>query len=790
MLLSRKFLNRYVDIKDVSSEELAQRLTSAGLEVEGIEPLITGTNLVVGYVLECVAHPDSEHLNVCQVDLGDRVEQIVCGASNVAQGQHVVVAQNGSVLKDMVIKPTQIRGVESNGMICSFNELGVADKFQPEGQKEGIIVLENAVAGGDVAVALGMDDVVLDVSQTPNRSDFLSMFAIAHEIAAIFNREVTLPNFENAANIGEATQLTVDSKTPRCTHFLGKVVGHVEIKESPKWIKEVLMASNIKSINNVVDISNLVMLETGQPLHFYDKDYLKDQTLSVQDGITGTFMALDDNEYEVTANDALIMNGDTPVGIAGVMGLGNSKITDDSKGLVIEVARFDFVSVRQSANRLGLSTESSQRFSKPMDNKSTQNAMDRAVQLLIEYAHASEFEETVSYGSVDTNSVKVSVSFERVNAYLGTKLSDETILDVFKRLNFMPVVNMGRVECTVPSYRKDIEIEEDLIEEVIRIVGYDVLEESLPLMDLTMGYLTPQQRTIRMIEETLLGEGLDQINSYTLVSKEKTEGLNALKNPVALANPMSDKRTHLRTHMFPSMLEVLSYNNAHKNTDLAFFEHSSIYSQDVTELRLSLIGLGNLIANNWTDAHLKFDFFTMKGILLNLFEKMGYGKNRFEFVKQGVEDSYLHPYKSAKILINKKEIGYIGEIHPLVCKEEDLKHAVYCEVNLSLLLSLKSGKIKASPISKFPIVKRDIAVLVDQDIEVSKLIGSIEKASRKYLVDLNVFDVFTSEALGNKKSIAFDLSLSSDRTLELNEINDIMEAISKELSDKHQAEIR
>lgn len=791
MLLSRKLLNRYIDVSDISTQELADRLTAASFEVEGISTIITGTNLVVGHVLECEKHPDSDHLNVTQVDLGDKQEQIVCGASNIAKGQYVVVATEGAVLKDLTIKATKVRGVESNGMICSLNELGVAEKFQTEAQKEGIVVLEGTpTPGSSAAAALGMEDEILDVSQTANRSDFLSLFAIAAEVSAIFERPMNLPVYEGAASVGGATELKVSTQTDRSDSFLGKVVNHFEIAESPLWLKEVLIASNIKPINNLVDISNLVMLETGQPIHFYDKAYLKDLNLSVQDGIETTVVGLDDIEYKISKEDALIMNNDEPVGIAGIMGLGNSMIQDDTTALVIEVARFDHVSIRHSAARLGLSTEASVRFSKPMDNLSSIKAMDRAVQLLIELANASDFEETVSVGETITELPVVSVSVDKVNKYLGTHIEESVILDVFKRLYFNPELKDGVITCTIPSYRKDIFIEEDLIEEVIRLIGFDILEESLPLMDLTMGDLNPFQKKIRMIEDTLLGQGLDQINSYTLVSKEWTKGLNALDNPIALALPMSDKRTHLRTHLFHSLLEVAEYNNSHKNKDFLFFEHSSVYSNDLTTNRLAMIGTGQLVQNNWTQTHVNVGFFTVKGIFLNLMDKLGYSANRFEFTNSNVDDTVLHPYKSAEILINRKSIGFIGHVHPKVAAEHDLKDAVYLEIDIDILFALKAGKVKASSISKYPSIERDLAVLVDLDVSADALRKSIEKAARRHLQSIEVFDVFTGEKLQGKKSIAFELIFNNDNNLDLKAISDIMESISDELIKQHKAEIR
>lgn len=790
MLVSRKLLERYVNLDGISTEEIADRLTNAGLEVEGISTIIQGTQLVVGHVLECVPHPDSDHLHVTQVNVGSHVEQIVCGAANIAKDQYVVVALVGAELPGLSIKETSIRGVESRGMICSLNELGVAEKYQTEEQKEGIVVLEPAEPGSNPAVALGMDDEILDVSQTPNRSDFLSMFAVAKEVGAIFERSVSLPTLDGTEDEGSKTSLTTGSETEKATSFYGKVVNKVTIKQSPLWIREVLIASGIKPINNVVDISNLVMLETGQPLHYYDIDFLANQSLTVKDDVEGTYLALDEKEYTLQKGDLVIMNGDTPVGIAGIMGLGNSMITDNTRGIIIEAARFNNVSVRKTSTRLGIFSESSARFTKPMDPLGLELAIARSVQLLKEYADADGLEETVKYGVIDFKAPQVSVGLKRVNDYLGTTLSLETLVNVFERLNFEPTVNGDEITCTIPSYRRDIELDVDLIEEVIRIVGYDVLEETLPLLDLTMGTLTPLQRTIRLIESVLLGFGANQINSYTLVEESFTKGFMALGEPVSLMSPMSDKRAFIRNQLYPSMLETLAYNNSHKIQDGLYFEHSRIYSKEKNSTRLALIGQGVVGQENWTKAAVKLDFYTLKGMVLSLLDKLGYQSKRIGFTTKDLDTHVMHPFKSAVITLDRQVIGTLGHLHPTVVASNDLSDAVYCEIDLDALLSRKSGQIKATAISKYPVVTRDLSILCDKDVVVQDLIQLIEKGSKRYLVGLNVFDVFESEKLGDKKSIALELSFGQNRTLEVEEINDIMNQIETLLVEKLNVEIR
>lgn len=789
MLVSRKLLSRYVDISGITTQEIADALTNAGIEVEGVDTLIKGTNLVVGHVLECVDHPDSDHLHITKVDLGTHVEQIVCGAANIAQGQYVVVAKVGAVLPDITIKDTIIRGVESKGMICSLNELGIAEKYQTEEQKTGIVTLSPNEPGSDAAIALGLDDEIMDVSQTPNRSDFLSITSIAHEVSALFNRPLTIDESKDSA-YGDKTQLKVTSHTDKSPYFAAKVVNSVTIKPSSGWIKEVLIASGIKPVNNVVDISNLVMLETGQPLHFYDRSFLSNLDLSVRDDIEGSFKALDDREYQLQNGDLVIMNADTPVGIAGIMGLGNSMIQNDTKGIVIEVARFNNVSVRKTASRLGIFSDSSARFTKPMDPKSAQKAMDRAVELLVQEANAQGLEETVVYGELPWEAKPVSINLKRINEYLGTSFTHEEVMPVFERLYFNPQVEGDVITCTAPSFRRDIEIDVDLIEEVIRVIGYDALPSTLPNLDLTLGNLNQFQRSVRLIEDTLLGLGADQANTYTLVEEAHTTGMMALENPVSLMSPMSDKRAFLRTHLFPSMLETLSYNNAHKNHDVLLFEHSRIYASDKTTNRLAIIGQGNVIKQNWTKVSIPVDFYTIKGMIMTVLDRLGIGAKRIGFKTEGFDTTALHPFKSATITLDRQEIGVIGHIHPTLASKQGLKDAVYCEIDLDILFSKKSGAVKSTVIAKYPEMKRDLSVLVALDVSVQSIIQVIEKASKRYLVDLNVYDVFTSEKLGNHKSITFQLTFGQNRTLEVEEINTIMNDITESLTKQLNIEVR
>ena len=468
MRISKKWLSQYMDISDLSMQEIADTITSAGFEVEAIEPISQGTGLVIGEVLTCEDHPDSDHLHLTTVNVGDEVLDIVCGAPNVAAGQKVIVAKTGAKLPGGEIKSGKIRGQVSNGMICSLAELGVDKHLLSEKQLAGIEVLpaDAPVGNSDPLGWLGLDDVVLDVALTPNRADCMAAFNMAMEIGAILDREVKLPAFEGAANAGNdvETRMEVSSETPGCPLFIAKVIGSVKIGPSPKWMKELLLASGMHSINNIVDISNIVMLETGQPMHFYDIRAIEDQKIVVKQGFEEGYTALDGVEYQLVPEDLVITNKGKPIGIAGIMGGDDSKIEEDTSGLIIECASFNPVSIRNTARRLNLNTESSQRYQKGIEPLAPYKAVDRAVQLLIEYADAKDIEKTVVFGDSGWQPKTITVSPERINRRLGTSFSNEQIMDVFARLHFEPVMEGKEMRVSIPSWRTDIEVMADLSE--------------------------------------------------------------------------------------------------------------------------------------------------------------------------------------------------------------------------------------------------------------------------------------------------------------------------------------
>ncbi len=798
MNISKKWLSQYMDVSDISMEEIAKRITDAGLEVEGISYMSQGTNLVIGQVLTCVDHPDSDHLHICEVDVQTETLQIVCGASNVAAGQKVIVAKVGAKLPEIEIKAGTIRGCESNGMICSLLELGVDSQLLNEVSKNGIEVLPSDAPIGhcDPLGYLGYDDVILDVGLTPNRNDCMAAWSMALEVGAVLNKKVTLPSTTYEVEELKPT-LQVHSETEKCPFFLGKMIHKVTVKESVKWMKDLLQASGIKSINNIVDISNIVMLETGQPLHFYDMKAIPSKSIVVKDNVEANYTALDDTTYELQQGDLVITSQDQPIGIAGIMGGNDSKIQDTTTGMIIEVACFDHVSIRNTSRRLNLSTDASVRYQKGIEPLAAKKAMQRAVQLLIEYADAQMIEETVQYGKEPYTPISLSVSLQRINHLLGTQFTLESVVDVLNRLHLQPKVGNDEILVTIPSYRMDLKIEADIAEEIIRILGFDSLPATLPFMPTTLGSLDKRQRLRRKYRSLLTGLGYYEAITYSLVSKEKLDAASMpLEEYVELASPMSEDRRYVRMGIMPSLLDSLAYNQARSIKDVALFELSNVYGKGKVEEHLCVVASGSLQKGRWQKFSLDADFYVMKGLVESLLEAVGFDGQRVFFKENQLDTQNFHPYRSAQIYLGKQLLGIIGEIHPAVCKKLNIQPTVAMELNLEIILSNKTSKVKFTEISKYPSVNRDLAFVVKEDVSAASIVAAIKKNGKlgkeNVIRNVEVFDVYTGKHVEQGcKSIALSVTFQSDdRTLKDEEINTIFTKIIDTLQTELQATLR
>lgn len=788
MKVSYNWLNEYVKLDGTTPSQLADALTTSGLEIEGLEKTAEGTCLKVGRVESMVAHPDSDHLNICQVEYGEGLTQIVCGAPNCKPGIKVIVATVNAELPDIKIKAAKVRGVESYGMLCSLRELGVNLKNLTDEQINGIEILaDDAEIGTDPLKYLGLDDYVLDASQTPNRADCMAMWSVAKEVGAVLRQEVKLPECQDFAKIGKPTTLKVSSETVNCPYFLGKVVNKVTIKPSPKWMKNYLEAAGIKSINNVVDISNYVMLETGQPLHFYDLSKMEDRTIRVIDQQELTMVALDQEEYQITKDDLVIANSQDPIGIAGIMGGDDSKIDATTTGIIIEAAHFNHVAIRNTAKRLGLMTEAASRFIKGLEPLAQTKAMDRACQLLQQYADATDFEETVVAGEKNYTPHQVSETLTHCNELLGTSFTMDEVTSVLTALDFKPIVDQDTITCTIPSYRTDILIREDLDEEIIRLIGYDNLKETLPIMPATSGQLTPLQKLRRLTRSVLANVGLSEVVTYTLVKEEFIkEAILPFGNHVQLASAMSEDRKFVRNSLMPSILECVAYNQARKAKNVNLFEISNVYEQGIVQERLALVLNSSLQNNRLMKIDVPADFYTMKGVIKAYLEKCGYEGNRLKIVANDQDTTHFHPYRSACIYLQKQLVGIFGEVHPKYAKEMNVSNVIYAELMMDVLINSHPAKTKFTALNRYPAVSRDISFVCAKETLAQDILDIIIKTNKKLIASAEVFDVYEGEHIEeNKKSISFNIIYQAkDHTLDEKEISAVHQAVLENIEKK------
>ncbi|HGW6123499.1 phenylalanine--tRNA ligase subunit beta [Staphylococcus aureus] len=776
MLISNEWLKEYVTIDD-SVSNLAERITRTGIEVDDLIDYTKDIkNLVVGFVKSKEKHPDADKLNVCQVDIGeDEPVQIVCGAPNVDAGQYVIVAKVGGRLPGGIkIKRAKLRGERSEGMICSLQEIGISSNYIPKSFESGIYVFSEAqVPGTDALQALYLDDQVMEFDLTPNRADALSMIGTAYEVAALYNTKMTKPETtSNELDLSANDELTVtienEDKVP---YYSARVVHDVTIEPSPIWMQARLIKAGIRPINNVVDISNYVLLEYGQPLHMFDQDAIGSQQIVVRQANEGEKMTtLDDTERELLTSDIVITNGQTPIALAGVMGGDFSEVKEQTSNIVIEGAIFDPVSIRHTSRRLNLRSESSSRFEKGIATEFVDEAVDRACYLLQTYANGKVLKDRVSSGELGAFITPIDITADKINRTIGFDLSQNDIVTIFNQLGFDTEINDDVITVLVPSRRKDITIKEDLIEEVARIYGYDDIPSTLPVFDkVTSGQLTDRQYKTRMVKEVLEGAGLDQAITYSLVSKEDATAFSMQqRQTIDLLMPMSEAHASLRQSLLPHLIEAASYNVARKNKDVKLFEIGNVFFAngegelpDQVEY-LSGILTGDYVVNQWQGKKETVDFYLAKGVVDRVSEKLN-----LEFSYRRADIDGLHPGRTAEILLENKVVGFIGELHPILAADNDLKRTYVFELNFDALMAVSVGYINYQPIPRFPGMSRDIALEVDQNIPAADLLSTIHAHGGNILKDSLVFDVYQGEHLEKgKKSIAIRLNyLDTEETL-------------------------
>ena len=789
MILSRKFVSDYIDLdENLTIKQIAEDMTRVGNEYDLASSLINCTNLVVGEVIECAAHPDSDHLHVCKVDVGKEILNIVCGAPNCRQGIKVIVALPGAKLPGGEIKKGKIRGVESNGMLCSKAELGIDNKFLTDKDRDGIHELDNnAQLGMDAIETLGLDDEIIDFELTSNRGDELSILGLAYELGAIYGKKVKDIDLSyNEVKEKVTDEFSIDIQTDNCSLFLTKKVRNVTIQESPDFIKSRLLACGIRPINNVVDISNYVMLETGQPLHFYDADRLKDKLIVRMANDGEKLTTLDGIERELTSADIVIATPEEAVGLAGVMGGLTTEVEADTKNIIIESAIFDSVAVRKTSKKI-LRSESSNRFEKGLDPNRTYMAIERACTLLEKYANGEVLSDTVVYDKVDKEAKKIDITTKNINDVLGTDLDDKTVIDIFEKLGFESEIKENQMTITVPTRRIDIDIKEDLIEEVGRIYGINNIQGKLPRLDIRRG---TYDKTTRIIRNKLVDLGLNEVLTQIFLNDEQAHMYtNDEFETVKLLDPLSIEKNALRYTLIHSLMRVYDYNKSHNNHDISIFEIAKgFYLKDGEygeDEKLSILMSGNyftMLGNN-----VPVDFYILKGIVEELLDYLGFA-NRYSFVVSENIPKEIHPGVSAEIILQGQSIGLIGKLHPSITKED-----VYVmEINLDKLFINKTSKMKYKEISKFQGMKKDVAFVVDKKVTNKEIMDVINKAGGRLLTNIEVFDLYVGEkVLENEKSLAYTLTFNDPtKTLTDEEVMTVFNKIITEVESKCNAKLR
>jgi phenylalanyl-tRNA synthetase beta chain len=807
VLVSLNWLKNYVDYGLLSPEELGEMITKSGIEVDGISYVAEKSkDVVVGHVISCEQHPNADKLNLCQVDVGDEQLQIICGAPNVAAGQRVAVAKPGAVLPgDFKIKKVKLRGIESNGMICSLQELGIDEAYIPTDIADGIFVFpEDAKIGENVDTLLNLNDAILEFDLTPNRADALSMLGVAYEVAAILDLPINLPD-ESVETIDEKSTdyVSVKVEDPELAPYYGAfIIKDIEIKPAPLWMRNYLMAAGIRPINNVVDITNYVLLEYGQPLHAFDYDLLGSKEIIVRRAqAEETMVTLDGQERKLTTDQLVITNGKIPVALAGVMGGENTEVNEQTKTVLLEAAYFNASSIRKTVQHTGLRSEASTRFEKGIDPNRVHQAGIRAAQLLQKYAGGKVLSEAAVFDALDRSGKVVNIDTNHINKRLGTEISSEEIGKILTKLRFEFEVTDDQFSVSVPTRRGDITIFEDMLEEVARIYGYDHLPYTLPAGSSRPGALTEQQRLKRSIKNYLQGTGLMEAITYSLTNEADVEKLISPElltqdlKPVELAMPMSEDHKYLRLSILPELLKTLAYNRARTELNMGYYEIGSVFitdkevvtKQPAEKPRLAGALTGIWLENKWQQDKKVVDFFVVKGIIEGLFN---YLQIPIVFTQSKLAD--MHPGRCATISSKGEDIGFLGQLHPAIAKKMDLKDTYVFDLDMAFITANFENEPAYHSIPKYPSITRDIAFIVDQNILAGDIKDTIAANGASLVKKVEIFDVYSGENLPeDKKSIAYSLHFQHpDKTLTDKEVEELYQEIILTINGKYGAYVR
>ncbi|MFD1676937.1 phenylalanine--tRNA ligase subunit beta [Alicyclobacillus fodiniaquatilis] len=812
MKVSYQWLCEYIDLTAYTPAKLAEMLTAAGLAVDAVELRHQGVEgVVVGLVTEMEDHPDADKLHVCQVDVGgSEPYQIVCGAPNVKPGLKVPVALPGAKLPGGVtIKRAKLRGVTSNGMLCSAAEIGLDTRLLPTHATSGLYLLPTDVPiGEDIVKVLHLDDFVLDVDLTPNRSDCLSIRGLVYEIAALTKQKTSFPTEIELSLPEDASPLQVKLVSDRCARYDAQMLTDLSAVSAPLWMQMRLMAMGVRPIDVIVDVTNYVMLEWGQPLHAFDAAAIADETIVVRQAADAEQLVTLDGQTRILDEDMLVIaDPHKAIGLAGVMGAENSEIKQDTSRVVIESARFDALSTRRTGQKLGLRSEAQQRFEKGVDPVCVRNALLRATALLMEYAGGKAVGGPITARQTDESAAHVgrdiSFSPDAARSLLGSDVADAAIVEIFGQLGFTVTAHSDEWTVTVPPRRPDLSLQADLAEEVARLYGYDKIPSTLPSGPMTAGGRTGIQKLVEQLRDALVASGLYEVRTYAFSAPEALAALQLpeetqLMQMVPLMHPMSDERRALRTHMLPSLAEVARYNLAHRVDGGAIFELGHVYearewpiaTQPHERAQVALLWFGQSAENLYQRTR-AYDFFDAKGVIETLMDHIG-----IEVTYTRATEPWLHPGRSAKVLSGDEVLGVVGEIHPATAAALDVPSAIYAAFDIEKLHAHMRGAQTVEQLPRFPGSRRDLALIVKEDVQVGALLAAITELTvaenNEILRETKVFDVYVGENVeSGSKSVALSLYFQADeRTLTDDEIDDVIKLVLARLEEKVDARLR
>lgn len=796
MYVSMNWLKDYVNI-NIDTNEFADKMTMSGSMVEKIDVLGEDIkNVVVGKIEKITQHPDADKLVVCQVNIGEEKLQIVTGADNIAEGDYIPVAIHGALLPGGVkIKKGKLRGEVSEGMLCSADELGIPKAMIPEKIKDGIWILDKAYTlGEDIVEVLKLKDEVIEFEITSNRPDCLSIIGMAREVGATLNESVQYPKVK-VAEIDEkaSNHISVEIEDREgCTRYVARVVKNVKIGSSPQWMQQRLISSGVRPINNIVDITNYVMLEYGQPLHAFDLSYIEGNKIIVkrakEDEI---FKTLDGVERKLKSSMTVIADENKSLAVAGVMGGEQSEVTEDTKNILIESAHFSPNNIRLTSKQLALRTEASSRYEKGVDPNIARLAADRACQLIVELAAGEVLEGAVDVYPEERKPHKVNIRPKKINDLLGICLSNEEMIDILRKLE-IEAKDLGEaLEVTVPTYRMDLVMEADFAEEVGRIFGYDKIPPTMAKGSIAVGGKPNNQIVEDVVKDILNGMGFNETLTYSFVSPKTVDMINLHKdsikrNMVKLINPLGDETSVMRTSLLPNILEVASRNTNRKVEDFRAFEIGHIFIPKAEQGEELPHEIPNLVMAMYG----KEDFFTLKGAVETLLDRLGI--KEYEFVVEKNHPSY-HPGRCANVIAGDRVLGTIGELHPVVIENYDLNQRCYCgELDFSILLELTRMERLYEPLAKYPSITRDFAVVVKDSVLVKEIEDIIKAKGGTILESFKLFDVYQgSQIQAGLKSIAYTITYrNKERTLTDEEVSAVHNGILAEISEKLDGKLR